>query len=179
MQTYDIYFRGKLMPGAESQQARAAMAKMFKLEERALTGMFSGQTMRIKTAVDEATASRYRKAFREAGALIDILPHGEPPPQAESRQPSDNSAALTLRPPRTGSLADCAPKVEPTPLPDTSWMRLDEPGTVLDETPPPEQPAYDISAISMAPPDQGSLEDCVQPKADHPLPDISHLALEE
>jgi len=179
MQTYDIYFRGQLMPGAESAQARAAMAKMFKLDERALTDMFSGRAMRIKTAADEATASRYRKAFREAGALIDILPHGEAAPQAAPRQPPDNNPVLTLLPPRTGSLADCAPQVDPTPIPDTAWMRLDEPGTVLDESPTPEQPEYDISAISMAPPDQGSLEDCTPPKADHPLPDISHLALEE
>jgi hypothetical protein len=185
MQTYDIYFRGKLMPDAEPQEARAAVAKMFKLEGKALAKMLSGQAIRIKTAVDEATASRYRKAFREAGTLVDILPHGEPappnapPPEAGSREPGNDRPALTLLPPRTGSLADCAPKVEPPPSPDTAWMRLDDPGTVLDQTPAPATPDYDISAISMAPPGQGSLEDCAAPRAERPIPDISHLALEE
>ena len=190
MQTYDIYFRGKLMPGAESQQARAAIAKMFKLDARALRNMFSGQAVKIKTAVDEEAAGRYRKAFREAGALVDIQPHGTPPPAAErpaaaktaaesSDQAAYRGAALTLLPPRTGSLADCAPKVDPAPLPDTGWMRLDDPGTVLDETPPPQPPDFDISAISMAPPGQGGLENCAMPRAEPLLPDISHLALED
>jgi len=177
MQTYDIYFRGELMPGADSQQARKAVAKMFKLTDESLQRMFSGKRVKIKKAVDERTASRYRKAFREAGALIDIVPHAASP--AKTASAPDPETTLTALPPRTGSLEDCAPQVDAAPLPDTAWMSLDAPGTVLDETPAPEASAFDTSAINMAPAGQGSLEDCAAPPDDYPIPDISHLALVE
>ena len=224
MHHFDIFFAGKLAPEADPEQAREAIGKMFKLQGNPLEKLFSGTPMRIKKAVDVDTANRYRKAFLKAGALIDIVPHENPPAQSNTgaQQPvpavvpaTDSSvmaesatsslSEMTLLPPKTGSLEDCAPQIQPQAIPDITWMRMDIPGIDLDDSPPvaakqidtskldmsepnsgtledckvekPAQPIPDISDMTMSEANSGSLEDCVARKAEKPIPDISHLKL--
>lgn len=191
MQTFDIYFRGELLPDADPQLARDGLAKMFRLDEEAVERLFSGRPKRIKRGADVDKASRYRAAFREVGALIEIVPADTPAPAPltgtakvpQASEPSDEKrvleAAFELLPPRTGSLEDCAPQVEARPIGDTSWMSLDDPGVDLVEPEPQPQVEYDISGLSMSNPQAFSLEDCVDPRPPVELPDISHLTLAE
>jgi hypothetical protein len=186
MDRFDIYFRGELLPDTSPQAARLILGRRFGMDEATLDRLFSGRPVRVKSRVDADKAGRYRAAFRQAGALVDIVPHGTPPPQPqtairpapESPEPSVNQASdFELLPPRTGSLADCAPPVVPAHIGDISWMRLDAPGVSLDERPEAPQLEFDLSGLSMSEPGNFSLEDCaaLQPPAD--LPDISHLGL--
>ena len=218
MQSFDIYFSGQLLADTSPEQARAAVGRMFRIEGAALERLFSGQPVRVKSGVNADQAGRYRQAFREAGALIDIVAAGSPPQAREEPKPAaaaaqadapeaDEDADLQLLPPRSGTLEDCAPQIEPQQLPDTSWMGLDAPGitldetpqpppaeidtaaisnsgldapgSILDETPPPPPAEIDTHAISMSEAEGFSLEDCVLPPEARPIPDISHLALEE
>lgn len=181
MQSFDIYFSGRLLAEASPTQARAAIGKLFRLEGEALERLFSGRPLRIKKGVDSDTASRYRAAFRDAGALIDIVPEGSAPP-TPTRDPDRTPApprGLQLLPPRTGSLEDCAPTIEPRRIPDISWMELDLPGATLDETPEPPVAHIDTTQLSMSGPNGFSLEDCVHPRPAAPVPDISYLSLED
>ncbi len=188
MDRFDIYFRGELLPDTSPQAARLMLGRLFGMDEATLDRLFSGRPMRVKARVDADKAGRYRAAFRQAGALVDIVPHGAPPPRLrtvakpapESPEPSANQARdFEVLPPRTGSLVDCAPPVVPALIGDISWMRLDAPGVPLDERPEAPKPEFDLSGLSMSEPGSFSLEDCttLQPPAD--LPDISHLGLAE
>ncbi|RMG35615.1 MAG: hypothetical protein D6720_06650 [Gammaproteobacteria bacterium] len=191
MQTFDIYFRGELLPDADPALARAGIAKMFRLDEAGVERLFSGKPKRIKRGADVEKASRYRAAFREVGALIEIVPAGNPAPAGRKRlvaEPAQNAtaeqnrpgvldAAFELLPPRTGSLADCAPRIEPQPISDISWMVLDEPGVTLVEPEPQPRVEYDTSGLSMSPPRAFTLEDCDNRPPPAELPDISHLSL--
>ncbi len=195
MQNFDIYFRGELLPEADPQVARAGLAKMFRLDEAGVERLFSGKPKRIKRGADVDKASRYRAAFREVGALIEVVPEGgaAPAPLAPAKvaqplqdvadlpeeRPNALEAAFELLPPRTGSLEDCAPQVEARPIGDTSWMALDEPGVDLVEPEPQPQVEYDTSGLSMSSPQAFTLEDCVDPHPPAQLPDISHLSLAE
>ena len=188
MDRFDIYFRGKLLPDTSPQAARLMLGRLFAMDEATLDRLFSGKPMRVKAGVDADRAGRYRAAFRQAGALVDIVSHGSLPPQprtvavpaAASPEPSASQAPdFELLPPRTGSLADCAPSVEPAPIGDISWMRLDAPGVTLDERPEAPEPAFDLSGLSMSEPGSFSLEDCAAPPPPADLPDISHLRLAE
>ncbi len=185
MAVFDIYFSGKLLAGASETQARAAIGRMFKLQGAALDRLFSGEAVRIKTGVDVDLASRYRAAFRDAGALIDIVPQGAPPPAPQAETTNEDArdsgapsgSEMQLLPPRTGSLEDCAPRVEPAPLPDVSGITLAAPGIDLDDTPAPPPARIDTSGLSMSGPDY-SLEDCVPAREPRPIPDTSSLSLE-
>jgi len=188
MDRFDIYFRGELLPDTSPQTARLMLGRRFGMDEATLDRLFSGRPMRVKARVDADKAGRYRAAFRQAGALVDIVPHGAPPPQPrpiarpapESPKPPANQPPdFEVLPPRTGSLADCAPPVEPASIGDISWMRLDVPGVTLDERPEVPEPEFDLSGLSMSEPGSFTLEDCAAPQPPADLPDISHLRLAE
>lgn len=180
---FDIFFNGKLAPGADASEARQNLARLFKTGEEEVERLFSGDAVRIKSGVDQETAIRYRTAFLKAGALVDIRPSGdareEPSPRTPAGPGTDTASDLSLMPPNTGSLEDCAPAVVPTPIRDISGLRLAPAGTDLDESAPPAPLAIDTTALSLAPAGTGTLEECQQRKQTGALPDISGMTLEE
>lgn len=187
MQKFDIHFSGRLLENASPEAAKAAIGKLFKLQGEALERLFSGSPVRIKKDVDAEKAGRYRAAFREAGALIEVVPAGAPPsvPAPASAQDAGAKTAakeeqgLQLLPPGTGSLQDCAVPVTPRAIPDISWMELDLPGALLDEKPVTPPAHIDTSSLSMSAPAGYSLEDCGDTKQARPIPDTDHLSLLE
>ena len=183
IETYDIFFSAKLMAGHSEAEVKEKIGRLLKLKPAQLEHLFSGRTIRIKSSVDDETATRYRVAFRDAGALVEIQPAAAPAnadspatTPGEPRLPSDD---LTLLPARTGSLLDCAIEIPAQPLPDISALSLAAQDRNLDESEQAPPPAIDISALSLTPANSGTLEDCVSPAEPAPLPDISNLKLEE
>jgi hypothetical protein len=182
-QTYDILFSGQLMEGTNMDEAKQQIGSIFKADEEKLNKLFSGKQVTIKSGVDDETASKYRAVFRQAGALIDIklsasaYKNGNKP---EAETSADGSSEeLTLLPANSGSLIDCAKKVTPQPIPDISTITLASPGSVLDESPYPEQTEIDTGALSVSPAKTGTLEDCKKEVKPYPIPDISHLDIDD
>ncbi|MCP3868301.1 MAG: hypothetical protein GY703_09455 [Gammaproteobacteria bacterium] len=165
-QLYDIFFSGQILQGRNPVEVRSRIAKIFNADENALERLFSGTPVRVKAGVNEETAVTYRVAFRDAGASVNIKPCGQPAP-----------TNLTLMPPNTGSLIDCAAEVPPVPIPDLSNLALSPEGTALDESKPAPPPVLDTSQLTLGPPRSGSLEDCHDPETARPIPDINHLGL--
>jgi hypothetical protein len=171
MHSFDIYFLGELLPDTDPEGARRGVARLFKVQEDAVDRLFSGNPLRVKQAVDADTASRYRSAFRDVGALIQIVPHGDPPPEpkvsGERTQPTTGAAAGTGpdagRPSAAASVVGSAGRAEP--------------GSLLDHTPPPPPANIDTGSLEALPPNTGTLEDCRVEKPHRPIPDISHLRL--
>lgn len=92
MNSFDIYFLGETLPGADPETTRDGVGRLFKLQGAAVDRLFSGKPLRVKKAVDTDTASRYRAAFRDAGALVQIVPAGAAPPPA---RPANTLRAAT------------------------------------------------------------------------------------
>ncbi len=211
-QTFDILFSGQIIEGEDPEQVKGNIARIFKTDTAALQQLFSGTPVRVKSGVDQDTAIKYRLLFRDAGALIDIKPTA--PQSTQSTTPAQQSVepesektedGITLLPANTGSLIDCAPTIEPTPIPDISNLTMASPGTIMDETPLPPAPVIntdnlilgeanagvlddstpappaDINTddITMADAKTGTLEDCVKPVVPAPLPDISQIKLDD
>jgi hypothetical protein len=178
---------------------------MFKLEGAKLERLFSGQPVAIKKNLDMEQAVKYRVAFREAGALVDIRPAGQttgaPPPSPAPARPTETPQGLSLSAPNSYDLSDCTPLVTPRKLPDISSLDLDKPGVTLDTHPAPEplvidtgdwdldrpgvtldetkpvpEPRIDTSTLTLNPANQGSLEDCQKPVQPAPVPNIDHLS---
>lgn len=77
---YDIRFAGELVPGADPVAARHRIQVIFGLSQAAVDWLFSGETLTIKRGVDNSVVAQVRERFREAGALIQVVPvHGGAP----------------------------------------------------------------------------------------------------
>ncbi|MCB1723584.1 MAG: hypothetical protein KDJ39_07805 [Gammaproteobacteria bacterium] len=161
MQNFDVYFVGELLPGADPAKARRDVAALFKIAEEAADRLFSGKAVRIKQNADADAAGRYRALFRDAGALIRIVPAGSPPPAATPGPDAPPAPAQAA-----GGEARPA-----------SGISLAAPGATIDETPLPPPADIDTSALSALPANSGSLEDCHVEKVPYPIPDISHLKI--
>lgn len=71
---FDIQFSGDLVPGTDALAARQRIQHAFNLSEAAAGQLFGGTPVTVRRGVDSETAARYQSAFREAGALIRIVP---------------------------------------------------------------------------------------------------------
>ncbi len=178
-QRFDIYFAGDILPDHAADTVKQWLGKQFKLQGQALERLFSGQAVRIKQGVDMDTAGRYRAAFRKAGALVEIrptdadpIPNAAPPGNA-----ADTDAEPQLLPANTGTLEDCAPRVDAAELPDISHMDLAAGGSIIDDTPSPPAARIDTSHLSAEPAHSGDLSDCAADKPAQPIPDISRLQI--
>ncbi len=168
MQAFDIYFLGEMLPDADPDVVKRRVAKLFKVSEDAVDRLFSGKPLRVKQNVDTDAASRYRAAFRDAGALLEIVPTGSPPPQRSVPAPATEQS----------NVVDITSATDEAPAPPAGGdMSLAEPGATIDHTPAPPPAEIDTSTLSAQPPNSGSLEDCRVDKDPQPIPDISHLKI--
>jgi hypothetical protein len=179
---FDILFSGQLIQGRDPDSVRQQVGRLFKASPEQLERLFCGRPVVIKKGVDLEAASRYRLAFRQAGALVDIRPAGAPgtapqTPAPQTPAPRTPAPGMTLTPANTGSLEDCAPVVVPVPLPDISAIGLGGGDRPLDETPPPPPAQVDISRLDLVPGQDWTLEDCQPLPLAELTPDISALDL--
>ena len=70
---YTIEFNGKIIPGWETEEVKANLAKLLKAGESTLERLFSGKRFVIKKNVDQKNAFKINEAFKNAGA--DLI-HG-------------------------------------------------------------------------------------------------------
>lgn len=191
MDKFDIYFSGQILADKDPLKVKQAIGKFFKVDGKKLDKLFSGTQLKVKSAVDVDTAGKYRAAFRQMGALVEISsaaqsaptptaqPSANAKPKATAQQTENASpattqadAALTAT---LASFADCHPAPAATPEPDLSDYSLAFTGMDLDESPPVPDANIDTNHLDLVSPDspaQDSDEILIIP----PMPDISHLS---
>lgn len=174
---FDLYFSGKTTGEEELEQVRLKVGKIFGADNETLKRLFSGKPLRIKSGVDQDTAIRYRVALREAGALLDIRPQRTDAAEVSTKTGTQRSEELTLLPPNTGNLIDCAIAASPYPLPDITDIALAPAGVVIDESDPPPAQRINTEGLTLIEPNTGSLEDCKPVIEARPIPDITHINL--
>lgn len=128
---YDIIITGKLLDGTSQAQAVARVAQLFKTDQQQASSLVDGKPHRIKKAVTEDAARKFKAALTKAGlqtAVKRLEGHGDA--QAPQTKTADQSRA-----PQTGTIG-LAP--EGTPV-----LTDDERQTVV-------APALDLSEFSLA-----------------------------
>jgi len=108
---YEIAFQGELIAGADAQQTRQNLLRLFQADEQRIAVLFSGRRMIIKNRLDAATAERYRATLAQAGAVVEVVPMGEtvepaaapaevqqPEPATAVASPAAERAALSVAP---------------------------------------------------------------------------------
>ncbi|MGV6825817.1 MAG: hypothetical protein ACWA5Q_02465 [bacterium] len=180
MNTFDVYFLGKVMEGENPEEVKEKIGKHFKVFGDKLDHMFSGHPVRIKADVDVTLAGKFRQIFREFGALVEIVTAGETLELIEKAHQEKSAAtsdqeAFELLPAHTGTLLDIAPKVEPIPIPDTIDFGLSPPGALIPEAQPDSPLEVRLDHMETVPFDAGDFDDLAKDEEELVVPDISHL----
>jgi len=161
---FDLCFDGALQPDADPDLVRQRLAAAFRLDDQGLARLFCGKRVFIRHEVDVTTAAKLDRVFKQAGALLEIIPCDV------AATPPDDVGAAPLEP-------------EPTPEPDPpaaeSGLSLAPAGGFIEMTPAVKMPDLDTSHLSIVSEADWTLEDCEQTTAPAPVADISHLTLVE
>lgn len=164
-ESYDVYFSGSCLKTTDPLEAKRKIGALFKLKGEKLERLFSGTPVLIKRGVDMDRAIKFRVTFRDAGALVDIVPTGQPAPMPQPPTPLPTPPLAATAPAPTASsggrgelsLAEGPPATE-----------ADKP------TAPLPVPDFDLSA-----PNDFDLSDCAPEVLAAPLPDISRIDLDK
>lgn len=184
---FDIVFTGRTAPGHDPDAVRAGLQSLFRLDDARAQRLFRAGRVVVKRAVDLDTAERFRAAFLETGALVEIEPA-----EVEETIIATVAAEPPIPSPRTGRAAESAAGRrsvgwigEASSTPETTGadlgpsLKLEPVGAPLDEIDDRVPiPAPDISYLAIEPGSDWSLEDCQLPVRASQLPPIDHLALE-
>ena len=180
-QLYEVAFSGQISEGADLDDVKAKVAKMFNADDTKLALLFSGKRVVIKKNIDQATAAKYQAALGRAGAQIEINPPiaTAAPAPAAAEKPAAAASAVQIE---AGDHGEVAPPPATDPLGITASDIEDLAVSVApvgsemqDEHEEIETPEYDLSEFDMAP--VGSELNTATKKPDPPPPDTSGISM--
>ena len=187
-QLFEVAFSGQISEGANMEEVKARVGKMFNADEVKLAQLFSGKRIVIKKNIDQATAAKYKTALNRAGAECEISsPGGEATaaqPAAATPAPAEPAAKSTpvsteyetsydgevAPPPRTDPLGITGDQIE-----DLAVSIAPVGSELLDEYKEPDEPDINITGIDIAP--VGSDLSDAKKEQEPPPPDTSGITL--
>ena len=184
-QLFEVAFSGQISEGANLEEVKARVGKMFNADDAKLAQLFSGKRIVIKKNIDQATAAKYKTALNRAGAECEISSSGGQPPAATPPAPAPAEAAKSA-PVSTEYETSYDGEVEPPPQTDPLGITGDQiedlavsmapVGSELqDDYKQPEEPDIDITGFDIAP--VGSDLSEAKKEPDPPPPDTSGITL--
>jgi hypothetical protein len=196
-QLFEVAFSGQISTGADPEEVKAKVSKIFNADDAKLAQLFSGKRIVIKKNVDQATAAKYQTALNRAGAECEISPLGGDAPTPHSAT-ATAVAADTAAPAETAAPAtDAAPVAQqietaydgediPPPQTDPLGITGDQiedlavsiapiGSELQDNYQQAEEPEIDTSEFEIAP--VGSELGNTKKEADPPPPDTSGITM--
>jgi hypothetical protein len=186
-QVFEVAFAGQISAGANLEEVKTRVAKMFNADDAKLAQLFSGKRVVIKKNIDQATAAKYKAALNRAGAECEVINMA-----GESVAPTAPAASPPVR--ETASAAPVAIQIEtsydgevaPPPQVDPLGISGDEiedldasiapVGSELqNEYVEVEEPQIDLTGLEVAPvgSDLGTTKKSEPP----PPPDTSGISM--
>ena len=188
-QLYEVAFSGQISAGADLDEVKAKVAKMFNADDAKLAQLFSGRRVVIKKNIDQATAAKYQSALNRAGAQCEISPPvaSATPAAATASAPAAVEKPVSAAPVvqiETGDYGAVAPPPATDPLGITASdiedlaVSIAPVGSELqEEYKEVETPEFDLSEFDLAP--VGSELTTRAKNPDPPPPDSSGISLAE
>ncbi len=191
-QLFEVAFSGQISEGANADEVRAKLGKMFNADDAKLDQLFSGKRIVIKKNIDQATAAKYRTALNRAGAECEVKPLGgaaaaTPTPAAEkpAAEPGSAGSAPAAAPAQTFESqydGEVAPPPQTDPLGITGDQIEDLEASIApvgselqNDYSEPDEPDIDITGLDVAP--VGSDLGSTKKEPDPPPPDTSGISL--
>ena len=188
-QLFEVAFSGQINEGADADDVKAKIGKMFNADEAKLAQLFSGKRIVIKKNIDQATAAKYKTALNRAGADCEIKSMGgESGPAPVAAVASTATAAGASKPVSQEYETEYDGEVEPPPLTDPLGItgeQIEELSASLapvgselqSEYDVAETPQIDTAGLDVAP--VGSELNTAKKEPEPPPPDITGITLEE
>jgi len=135
---FQIVVNGTLTEGAQIEQVKQNIAKLFKTSVDKVEPMFSGRKLAVKKGLDKQTALKYKAAISNAGLAAAVTAMTSEAASVTGNDTSSTSldnASLAA----TGSTMDETPVAAPANI-DTSDLVMDSVGETLVEATPPQNP---------------------------------------
>ncbi len=194
-QLFEVAYSGEVADGADLDDVKAKVGKIFNADADKLAALFSGKRIVIKKNIDQATAAKYRTALNRAGAVCEVVPMGS---AAAAAAPAASPPAAT---PAPAAAAPAAPApaahqyeagdygdVPPPPQTDPLGITPDQIEDLVADIAPvgselqsaygaAEEPQIDISGLDVAPVGADLSDGRKEPEP--PPPDTSGITLEE
>ena len=187
-QLFEVAFFGKISEGANLDEVKARVGKIFKADEAKLAQLFSGKRIVIKKNIDRATAAKYEAALKGAGAVCEVtsLAGTEPAAQTSTAAPAATTDSVASAAPSTEYETAYDGDVEPPPRTDPLGISGDQiedlavsiapVGSELqDAHDDPKTPQIDIAGLDIAP--VGSDISPTKKDPDPPPPDVPGLTM--
>jgi hypothetical protein len=187
-QLFEVAFSGQISEGANLEEVKARVGKMFNADDAKLAQLFSGKRIVIKKNIDQATAAKYKTALNRAGAECEISSlGGELVDQPAAAAPATPAPAATESAPvsteyETSYDGEVAPPPRTDPLGITGdqiedlAVSIAPVGSELqDEYKEPEEPDIDITGFDIAPVGTALSND--KKEQQPPPPDTSGITL--
>lgn len=169
-QLFEVAFSGQISDGANPDEVKGKVGKMFNADEGKLAQLFSGKRIVIKKNVDLATANKYQTALNRAGAECEVVQTGGDAavPTAEPSAVTDTPVAAAAAPAAPAEAAaaqeyessydgEVAPPPQLDPLGITGDQIDDLAATVApvgselqDDYQAPAEPEIDIAGFDIA-----------------------------
>jgi hypothetical protein len=189
-QLFEVAFSGQISEGANLEEVKARVGKMFNADDAKLAQLFSGKRIVIKKNIDQATAAKYKTALNRAGAECEVSSPGgaEPATQAAAATPAVAPAESSVA--SASSSAEYETnydgEVEPPPQVDPLGITGDQiedlavsiapiGSELQDSYVEPEAPQIDINGLDIAP--VGSDIGAAKKDPEPPPPDTSGITL--
>ena len=146
---FQILVNGTLTEGAQLEQVKQNIAKLFKTSPDKVEPMFSGRKLAVKKSLDKATALKYKVAINNAGlAAAVVAMAGETPASTDQTDTTADTSLDHASLAATGSSMDETPQAPPADI-DTSGLIMDSVGETLAEATTIPEPDINIDQISM------------------------------
>ena len=167
---FEVAFSGQISEGANVDEVKAKVGKMFSADTTKLEQLFSGKRIVIKKNIDQATANKYKTALNRAGAKCEVKSSAAVPAAAVAAEstatpaPADTPVSPEYEATGGGEIMP-PPQVDPLGISGDQIEELSASiapvGSELqDEANPVEAPQIDTSGMEIAPvgSDLGSAE---------------------
>lgn len=187
-QLFEVAFSGQISEGANLEEVKTRVGKMFNADDAKLAQLFSGKRIVIKKNIDQATAAKYKTALNRAGAECEICAAGgevAAPQTATPKPPADPAPAAAAPaaaeyessydgdvppPPKTDPLGITGDQIE-----DLAASIAPVGSELKDDYKEPEAPDIDITGFDIAP--VGSDLGVAKKDPDPPPPDTTGITL--
>jgi len=186
---FEVAFSGLIRDGAELDEVKAKVGKMFKADDTKIAHMFSGKRVIIKKHLDKEAAAKYANAFKNAGARCEVIAMSGETQQAKAASPAappkPKPATLEVDYTSTQNMsAVVAPPPQVDPLGITGDQIEDLPATIApvgaelqDGIKQVPEPDIDTTGFDVAP--VGSDIGSNKKEENPPPPDTSGMAVIE
>jgi hypothetical protein len=148
---FQIVFRGKLLSGISSEQARSNLAQLFRTDEQRIGVMLAQPKWIIKSGISKETAQKFQEALRNAGLMVAVMAE-------ETNTPSDMTPEAKPEKQTLATLGQTSGQA----LSKAVIAQTPQTDTLLPQMPKPQPFAADLSAFSLA--DVGAIMDASAPK---------------